>query len=193
MARCRELGRDEIDAALLLIQAQLVRRDYDGLQVVWADLRSGVSRWPERQQLILSGLRAVALYGQRQEVEAEPLVLKLCETRLLPAQTLTALAGQLEQVGRRVEARRVLRHAVEIDPLNQPGLVLLLRSLLADNQLDETPALIERLLGMRKPPVDLMTDFARVFESDLYVFQPQRARTLGLIRDWLRTQNRSSR
>ena len=193
LARCRELGREEVNAALLLMQAQVVRRDYDGLQAVWADLRPGVSRWPERQQLILSGLRAVALYGQRQEVEAEPLILKLCETRLLPAQHLTALAGQLEQVGRRVEARRVLRHAIDIDPLSQPALVLLLRSLLVDNQLDETPVLIERLLGMRKPPVDLLTDYARVFESDLYVFQPQRARTLVLIRDWLRTQNRPAR
>jgi tetratricopeptide (TPR) repeat protein len=193
LARCRELGREEINAVLLLMQAQVVRRDYDGLQAVWADLRPGVSRWPERQQLVLSGLRAVALYGQRQEVEAEPLVQKLCETRLLPAQNLTALARQLEQVGRRAEARRVLRHAVEIDPLSQPALALLLRSLLADNQLDETPVLIERLLGMRKPPLDLMTDLARVFESDLYVFQPQRARTLALIRDWLRMQQRSVR
>jgi Flp pilus assembly protein TadD len=180
--RCRELGRKEPDATSLLFTALLERKAYREIGSLWAQLQPSIPAWPERQQLIVGGLRGIALYGQGDEVEAQPFVRRLYETRSLPAQTLTVLAGQLDKVGQKAEAHRVLRHAVEIDPLYQPATTLLLRKLLAENQLEEAPALIDRLLTMRKPPADLLAELAQVLSSDLYLFQPGKERAQAKIK-----------
>jgi hypothetical protein len=184
--RCRELGRNEPDAILLDLGAHLERRAYQ--EVVNRCIAVGAEglKWPERQRLTLGALQAVALYGLGQGAEALPLVRRLYETRVVPSQVLTVVAVQLQKVGQDREARRVLRHAVEVDPLNQAGLVLLLRSILTERELDEAPVLVDRLLGMRQPPVDLLNDMAHTLDSDLYLFLPERERTLAKIKDFLR-------
>jgi cytochrome c-type biogenesis protein CcmH/NrfG len=104
------------------------------------------------------------------------LVRRLCETRLLPATLFTALAEQLEKAGQGAQARRVLRHAVEVDPLHQPALVMLLRSAVASQELGDTVPLIERLLTMRKPPADLLAGLERGLGSDRYLLLPGRVK-----------------
>ncbi len=185
-ARCRELGHDGADAALLVVGAQLERQAYREVVERCIDLGAAVLKWPERQRLILGGLRGAALYGLGQEAEAEQSVRPLWETRVLPAQALTAVALRLQRVGQAAAARRVLRRGVEIDPLNQPALVLLLRDAVAENRLDEAPGLIERLVEMRQPPVDLVEAYARVLDSDLYLFYPDRERTLAKLKAFSR-------
>jgi Flp pilus assembly protein TadD len=119
-------------------------------------------------------LRAAALYGLKQEAEAEPLVRRLEESRALPASVLAALALQLERVGQGEAARRVLQHAVELDRLNQPALVQLLKTSLSLDRLHGAPALIERLLAMRNPPADLLSALRQRLGSDRYIFLPER-------------------
>jgi tetratricopeptide (TPR) repeat protein len=175
-ARCRELGREPADAAMLLLLAHLERREYDAVLSETAQLSVEAAKWPERQRLVMGGLKAAALYGRGEEVEAEPLVRRLCETRLLPATLFTALAEQLEKAGQGAQARRVLRHAVEVDPLHQPALVMLLRSAVASQELGDTVPLIERLLTMRKPPADLLEELERGLGSDRYLLLPGRVK-----------------
>ena len=189
-ARCQELKRDEIDATLLVLRAQLETRAYPAVVEQCIDLGAAVLKWPERQRLVLGGLRAAALYGLKQEAEAEPLVRRLWESRALPAPVLAALALQVDRVGHRSEARRILRQAVTIDPLNQPALVFLLRSALVDYELQDAPAWIERLLSMRNPPADLLVGLSRGLGSDKYLFLPERQRTQAAIAEFLAEQKR---
>ena len=189
-ARCGELKRDEIDAVLLVLRAQLETHAYQAVIEQCIDLGAFLLKWPERQRLVLGGLRAVALYGLSQEAEAEPLVRRLWETRVLSAQVLAALALQVERVGHSAEARRMLRQAVAVDPLNQPALVFLLRSSLADDELQDAPALIERLLSMRNPPEALLAGLSRGLGSDRYMFLPERLGIQAAIAEFLRAQTR---
>jgi hypothetical protein len=184
-ARCQELKRDEIDATLLVLRARLETRAYPAVIAQCIDLGAVVLKWPERQRLVLGGLRAAALYGLKQDAEAEPLVRRLWESRALPAPVLAALALQVERVGHRLEARRILRQAVTIDPLNQPALVSLLRSSLVDNDLQEVSGWIERLLSMRNPPADLLVGLSRGLGSDKYLYLPERQRTQAAIAEFL--------
>ena len=89
-----------------------------------------------------------------------------------------------------VEAQRVLSHAVEVDPLNQPTLAMLMRGMLADGKTEEALERVERLLGMRKPPAELLARLARTLESDLYLFLPGRERGLGMMTEWLAERGR---
>ena len=174
VARCRALGRDQADAEMLLLLAHLERREYEAVLSAATRLSVEAGKWPERQRLVLGGLKAVALLGRGEEVEAEPLVRRLCETRLLPAMLFTALAEQFEKAGRGAEARRVLRHAIEVDPLHQPALVMWLRGALAAGELGDSVGLIERLLTMRKPPEDVLAGLERALGSDRYLMLPRR-------------------
>ena len=195
--RCRELGRGEADAGLLVVTALLARGDAAGA-VGWSDELvkgagaggGGGEAWTERARLVLGGLRAVAFYATGREAEAEPLVRRVCDTRVLPATVLLALAERLEGAGRRVEAQRVLSHAVEVDPLNQATLAMLMRGMLADGKTEEALERVERLLGMRKPPAELLARLARTLESDLYLFLPGRERGLGMMTEWLAERGR---
>lgn len=183
--RCGQLGRDQADAELLLLRAMVERRDYAGVLAREVAAGSARAAWTERQWLMRDGMRAVALYGIGRGAEAETLVRKVGETRLLPAQAFTALAVQLERVGQGGESLRVLRHALEIDPLHQPALVLMLRQKLAARELGDAPEWIGRLLGMRKPPADLLAGLRAALESDLYMYMPGRAHTRKVLAEAL--------
>ena len=180
-ARCRQLGRYQSETALLWLGARLEQRDYQGIISCWRDLWLQVPLWSERDRVILGGMRGVALYGLHQDMEGYQLIRPLSETKLLQAQTLTVLATHLQRVGQSAEARRVLRHAVELDPLNQPALVLLLRGLQADAQLYDALPLIKGLLGMRNPPDDLLADLKTALNSDRYFFLPDRRQVQSMI------------
>ncbi len=184
-ARCRELGRNESEAALLVLGAEIERGAYAQAIMRGETLAVAAAAWPERQRLIFDGLRAVAFYGLKREAEAEPLARRLWESRLLPPPTLTAMAVQLERVGQPERARRVLRHAVEMDPLNQPALVRLVEGALKDGQLDEAPVWIGRLLEMRQPPVALLEELAKTLDSDRYLFRADRDEALTKVKAFL--------
>jgi len=66
----------------------------------------------------------------------------------------------------------------------------LMRGMLADGKTEEALERVERLLGMRKPPVELLARLARTLESDLYLFLPGRERGLGLMTEWLAERGR---
>jgi tetratricopeptide (TPR) repeat protein len=184
--RCRELGRDEAIASLLELSARLKRRAYDDVVERCIDLGREATRWTERHRLVMGGLRAAALYGLRQEMEAETLARRLTDSTLLPPPVLTSLAGELTAAGQSAAARRVLAHAVMLNTLYQPALVELLRLQLQDGQLQDSPALIDRLLGMRKPPQDLLADLAEGLGSDRYLFLSGRLDVQARIAEFLR-------
>ncbi|MFH1500276.1 MAG: tetratricopeptide repeat protein [Verrucomicrobiota bacterium] len=172
-ARCRALGELPADVAFHWVTALLTKgahAEADALAVRLAE-EGGAGR-AERERIILDGLRAVALYGARQPVAAEPLLRPLRETNRVPVPVLLMLAGHLERVGQPVEAERILAHGVELDPLNQPVLVAYLHRLLELGRVEEAAPLITRLLDMRNPPEELLADYSAEVASDRYLFWP---------------------
>ena len=130
------------------------------------------------------------MYGTGQEVEASFLTQRLMDSRLLPASALISVARQLKVAGRRVEARRMAEHARALDPLYQPACVFTLECMLAEQDLGDAPALIERLLGMRKPPVELLRALTQALESDQYLFLPDRVKAQRQIAGWVEERRR---
>lgn len=187
-ARCAELGQNEAEALALYATALLETKAYTETTELLAGRQAQIATWPDRQRLLLSGLRGIALYGLGNEADAQAYVRPLCESRALSAQTLTLIAGKLEGVGQPAEARRILQHAVEIDPLHQPATVMLLRQTMNEKQIDQALPLIDRLLTMRKPPRDLFQELVQALGSDLYIFQPGKERTLRALQDHLQAQ-----
>jgi tetratricopeptide (TPR) repeat protein len=187
-ARCHELKRDEPDAVLLVLRAYLENRAYAAVIERCIDLGMDALQWPERQRLVLGALRGVALYGEKQETEAEGLLRRLEDSRVLPATVLSAIALQLERVGQIEPARRLLAHAMELDPLNQAALVEWLSLSRTTNQLTEAPGPIRRLLGMRNPPVDLLEALRAKLGSDRYLLLPDFPRIQAEIETFLSEQ-----
>lgn len=184
LARCRELGREIPAAELLVVEAELERKAYDAALERTSALTAAdgaASAWPEPQQLALAGSRAVALCATGQTMEAGPLIHRLREARRLSPAALTAIAGRLEKIDHREEARALLRQAVELDPLYQSALVSLLGSALASGDLHGMPPLIERLTTMRKPPATLLDALRAALESDRHLFLPDRQKTLAAL------------
>jgi hypothetical protein len=117
----------------------------------------------------------VALFGLGKEVEAEPELGRLLESRYFTAQAATSLARGLTSMGQTESALKLLRHAVEVDVLYQPALVALLRAEQSARDMAELRPLVERLPTLRKPPADLLAQLRATFESDRYLYLPKRA------------------
>ena len=172
--RCRSLVKEEATATLHLISAQLQSRDYTtaltNADVALRDLK----RWNEVQTVYLQGLRMVALAGIGNVTEADAAQLPILESRYLTANVATAIALSLVEVNRQEPARKFLQRAVATDPLYQPAVVQLLRTELKTKDLFELLPLIERFTTLRKPAVDLVHELNSRFESDRYLFIPER-------------------
>jgi len=184
VARCRALGRDEFASVFLLMEAQLERRSFDDVIETWRQSGARLSQEIEPYRLMMDGLRAAALYGKGQDVEAEQLAGRLCSSWLLPVPTMLLLVEQWDRVGKPEAAERLLRHAMEIEPLNRPAVLLGLRLAFKHGKIDEVPPLVERLVAMRKPPLDMLGTVARTLSSDLYLYLPGRAKALAAIKNY---------
>jgi tetratricopeptide (TPR) repeat protein len=184
VARCRALGRDEVVAVFLLMEVQLVRRSYDDVLSTWYQSGARLSKEKEPYPLMMDGLRAAALFGLGQDIEAEQLAGRLCLSWLLPVPTMLLLVEQWERVGKPEAADRLLRHAMEIDPLNRPAVLLGLRIALKYGEMDKVSPLVVRLVAMRKPPFDVLHGVAKTLQSDLYLYLSGRSEAVAAIKNY---------
>lgn len=175
LSRCRLLGKGMQGAVLTLVSANLEVADYARAFSLSQKFGAEDLGWSESQRTILAGFRMVALFGLGKEVEAEPELRRLLESRYFTAQSATALARGLQRMGQSEFALKLLRHAVEVDVLYQPALVALLRAEQSNRDLAELRPLVERLPTLRKPPADLLAQLRANFESDRYLYLPKRA------------------
>lgn len=174
LERARALGKEEASATLHLVSAYLEAGLYSAaLATVDASLHE-TDGWNEVQKIYRQGLRMVALAGAGKGVEADASFVPILESRYLTANVATALALRLVAVRRPDAARKLLQRAVEIDPLYQPALVQLLRTEMETKDLAELLPIIQRFVMLRKPPVDILRDLRAEFESDRYLFLPDR-------------------
>jgi len=175
LSRCRSLRKGVDASALAVLSAYLEAGDFARALARANELGAEDLGWSESKRTILAGFRMVALFGLGKEVEAEPELGRLLESRYFTAQAATSLARGLTSMGQTESALKLLRHAVEVDVLYQPALVALLRAEQSARDMAELRPLVERLPTLRKPPADLLAQLRATFESDRYLYLPKRA------------------
>ena len=175
LMQCRGLSKGLQGAASAVIAANLEAGQHSQALARIDTLGAEDLGWSEPQRVVLAGYRMVALFGLGKEVEAEPELGRLLESRYLSAQLATGLALRLQRMGQSESVLKLLRHAVEADVLHQPALVALLRAEQPVRDLAELRPLVERLPTLRKPPADLLAQLRATFESDRYLYLPKRA------------------
>ena len=176
---CREEKKEEAAAALWVISAEAAAGRHELALQKAAGFEAEKLGWNEMQRVYLDGLKTLALYRLGREVEAEPGVGRLVDSRYLRANAATSFALKLQEIGQVSAAKRLLQKAVEIDTLYQPALVALLRMEIKAGRVMEVLPLVERLPTMRKPPADLIEALRTTFESDRYLFLAQRGALLA--------------
>jgi len=164
-----------IDAfALLLIEAHLVDKDYEGALAFAEELLKERPDWLSDRWAIFSSLRAVASYGVERPDLGEIYLQDFLEDANNQPQTYLAVARRFQNIERPQQARKVLSAAYQIAPSNQKVLSELIRVDLQLGNTENLNKLLNRLLQMRRPETDLLAEAYRKLGSDLFIFTPDR-------------------
>lgn len=165
--RVRGLARNQgIEAdpfELALVQALITARRYTEaltesdrlLEAARAGVGAGLPPF-------LAGLRAVAFAGAGESERSSAALNTFLNEARMSRTDAAYLVARFKELDAHASSRRVLEHAIKIDPLNESARIALLENV-AD---DPTPAILEAhlpaLLGSRKPPRLLL---ARLFAA----------------------------
>ncbi len=165
----------EIDAfALLLIEAHLVEKDYQGALDFSEELLKERPDWLTTRWGIFNSLRAVASYGINRPDLGEIYLQDFIDEASTPAQTYLAVARRFSRIDRYQQTRRVLMVAYRKTPTNQKILSELIRSDLKVGNTENLNRLLTRLLQMRRPQMELLSEAYTKLGSDRFIFTPER-------------------
>lgn len=172
---CRNEKDHAAPAALLGLEAELRAANYaDALARIEKFQSTTARSWNESQRSALLALEGVARQGAGQASEAQSSFNQLVTAPRVAPATLVSAGGMVAKLGADAEAAKLLQRALDLDPLNQPALVELLRLELKNHALDRALSLVKRLPDMRKPPNELMSSIIKNLESDRYLFLADR-------------------
>lgn len=164
-----------IDAfALLLIEAHLASEDYHGALNFAEELLKERPEWLTRRWAIFSSLRAVASYAVRRPDLGEIYLQAFIDEAANEPQTYLAVARRFNKIDRDEQARKILMAAFQRTPSNQQVLSELIRVELQLGNTENLNRLLNRLLQMRRPQMDLLADAYRKLGSDRFIFTPNR-------------------
>ena len=164
-----------IDAfALLLIEAHLVEKDYQGALDFSEELLKEGPEWLTTRRQILNSLRAVASYGVNRPDLGEIYLQDFIDDASTPAQTYLAVARRFTRINRPQQSRKILMVAYQKSPTNQKILSELIRSDLQLGNTENLNRLLTRLLQMRRPQMELLSEAYSKLGSDRFIFTPDR-------------------
>lgn len=164
-----------IDAfALLLIEAHLVDKDYQGALDFSEELIKERPDWLTQRWAIFSSLRAVASYGINRPDLGEIYLQDFIDDASNLAQTYIAVSRRFTEIDRVQQARTVLTLAYQKAPTNQKILSELIRSELSLGNTENLSRLLSRYLQMRRPQIELLTEAYNKLGSDRFIFTPDR-------------------
>ena len=164
-----------IDAfALLLIEAHLVDKDYQGALDFSEELLKERPDWLTQRWAIFSSLRAVASYGINRPDLGEIYLQDFIDEAGNQAQTYIAVSRRFTDIDRVQQARTILTLAYQKAPTNQKILSELIRSELSLGNTENLSRLLSRYLQMRRPQIELLTEAYNKLGSDRFIFTPDR-------------------
>ncbi len=160
--------------ALLLIEAHLVDKDYEGALSFTEELLKERPEWLTARWAIFNSLRAVASYGINRPDLGEIYLQDFIDDAGNQPQTYLAVARRFNNIERPQQARKILSTAYQRTPTNQMVLSELVRAELALGNTENLNRLLTRLLQMRRPQLDLLVEAYRKLGSDRFIFTPDR-------------------
>ena len=160
--------------ALLLVEAHLVDKDYQGAIDFSEELIKERPDWLSRRWALFSSLRAVASYGMDRPDLGEIYLQEFVDAKNNKSQTYIAVARRFTKIERYEQARKILTVAYEKTPTNQKILSELIRAELSVGNTENLNRLLSRLLQMRRPEMDLLVEAYTQLGSDRFIFTPNR-------------------
>jgi tetratricopeptide (TPR) repeat protein len=169
--------------SLLLIEAHISAGDYDGALNFIDQIDQERPAWLAASQAIFDSLRAVAEYGKGRSDLADIFLTNILKQYAPRPETLVAIATRFQSLGGLPQAQRLLQFAVKKDPNNQMALVQLITVDLQMGDSSEIEANLNRLLAMRRPPLELILDAYRKLGSDHFIFVTHRESLLNKLNE----------
>ena len=160
--------------ALLLVEAHLVDKDYQGAIDFSEELIKERPDWLSRRWALFSSLRAVASYGMDRPDLGEIYLQEFVDAKNNKSQTYIAVARRFTKIERYEQARKILTVAYEKAPTNQKILSELIRAELSVGNTENLNRLLSRLLQMRRPEMGLLVEAYTQLGSDRFIFTPNR-------------------
>lgn len=191
-ARAQAQNQPTSGLALMRIEALIVQGDHQAAVTLSRELLDSNPDWKADLAPVFNGLQSIAHFALGDRESADLYLNDFLNQRDLRAENLVAVSNRLLAVGARTQARRVLLHAVQIDPLNQPALTSLVRFELEFPDSANLSNHLQRLLSMRRPSPELLRQAYDSLGRDRFVFLAQREQLLTEIGQALAGQSRTS-
>jgi len=160
--------------ALLLIESHLASKDYEGALSFSEELLKENPNWLKNRWAIFNSLRAVASYGTNRPDLGEISLQHFIDEKNNPPQTYLAVSRRFIDTDRSQQARKILTTAYHRAPTNQQILSELIRIELELGHTENLNRLLNRLLLMRRPQMDLLVEAYEKLGSDRFIFTPDR-------------------
>lgn len=180
----------EIPFLLLEAEAHLSARQYAECLRQLDDLAR--QEIPARLRPVITGLRAVAMYGSNQAEDGRNHLGQLLADKQTTGGNLAAIAAKFSALGHVQPARQLLAKAHRDDPQNQRVLTELLQLELDAGLSPDFPALTRAYLDLAKPSPPLLPRLHRILASDRFLLLPDQPRLLAAL-EQADTANRRGR
>lgn len=181
-----------VGPALMEVEALIVDGQYQRAVETARGALDQNPTWEEEMAPVFNGLQAIAFFALGDREEASLFLNSYLGLKQVRAENLVAVANRLNAVGATSEARRVLVHAVENDPLNQAALTRLIEFDLEDPDAPDLPARVEHLLTMRRSSPELLRNAYDRLGEDRYLFARDRNSIMNQLLESLSGKSRFS-
>ena len=164
--------------ALMVVESMIVAGNYrQALEQTTLTMEAHPD-WEAELAPVFNGLQAICYHALGEREEASLFLDSYLGLKSTRAENLVAVSERLLSVGANREARRVLAHAVDHDPLNQAALTRLIEFDLNSPDAPELPSSLGRLLTMRRASPVLLRDVYDRLGEDRYHFVQNRDQLL---------------
>lgn len=176
---------------LMLLEAHIFSKDYDGILDLSDKLIEQQSEWLTERWAAFNSMRAVAAFATGRPDFGEVYLQNFLEERNNTANSYLNIANYFLDIDRMPQARKILVTAYQLFPGNQKILSELIRIELKLGITEELNERLTRLLKMRRPQMSLLAKAYRELGSDRFIFTENRDTLLLQIGSILRENNQS--
>mgnify|MGYP002910186784 FL=1 len=166
---------------LLLLETMITNGDYAGAVKFSEDILKGKPSWTKRYEDVLSAIRSIAYYATGNANMSNILLSDVLKRSRISPKVLVATARRYDRLNAPMVAHAILEHAVSKFPRYQMALIRLVQNEIKIGDSTNIDKHILRLLQMRRPPRELITDVFNSLSSDRFIFVRNRKRILDEI------------
>ena len=166
---------------LLLLETMITNGDYAGAVKFSEDILKGKPSWTKRYEDVLSAIRSIAYYATGNANMSNILLSDVLKRSRISPKVLVATARRYDRLNAPMVAHSILEHAVNKFPRYQMALIRLVQNEIKIGDSTNIDKHILRLLQMRRPPRELITDVFNSLSSDRFIFVRDRKKILDEI------------